>query len=331
MASGAVLINSSKKLIPMIKKLSTIHLLGILAVLILVFLALEYFGNQSRSSSFKETLVEIDTLNASRMVITKGTEDPFELNRSGDGWELTLTNNKNVRAMKSSVKSSMASLQSIKPARIVANQEDRWAEYQVDTAGTRVEIFEGETKSLDLLIGRFGVKGQREFYTYVRLFEENEVYAADGFMGISFGSEPGSYRFKEILRFVKDSLDQFSFNYPGDSSFMMIRSEQKNWIIEGLESDSASTQTFINGVRFLSGTEFVDDLIRSDLGDPSYSVLLRRRGSDDLRIEAFSDPTHNWIINSNHNPDSWFADPDRILINKLFPGRAQLLGDLTSE
>ncbi len=309
----------------MIKRLSTIHLLGILAVLVLIFLALEFTGNQSRSSSFRETLVEIDTLQVTKVIIAKGTGDPFEISRSGNGWEIKLSENKVVPAVKSSVKNSLSTLQTIKPSRLVANQKEKWAEYQVDTAGTRVQIFEDNKEALDLVIGRFGVQGQRSFYTYVRLSADSEVYAAADFMGISFGSEPSSYRFKELLRLVKDSVNQFSFDYPEDSSFTMTKSVAGPWVIEGVQSDSASTQTFINSVRFLSGTDFVDDISRSALGPPIYSVLIAMGGADGILVEAFSHPVHNWVLNSSHNANSWFSDPERKLVDKLFPAAEQLL------
>lgn len=314
----------------MIKKLSTFHLLGILAILVLVFLIVEFTSNKGRSSSFRESLVEIDTLRVSKVIVTKGTSDPFEINRTGDGWEITLADDKQVRAVKSSVKNSLASLQSIKPTRLVANNEDKWAEYQVDTAGTRVQVYEEDEKTLDLIIGRFGVQGQRSFYTYVRLSEETEVYVAADFMSISFGAEPSSYRFKEILRLVKDSLEELSFSYPGDSSFALMKSEGNQWVIDGVPSDSASTQGFFNGVRFVSGTDFADDISELSLGQPVYSLMVRSRGNEDVRVEVFSHPIHKWILKSSHNPDSWFSDPEGKLIGKLFPGLNSLLGDAGS-
>jgi len=216
----------------MIKKFSTVHLLGVLVVLVLVLIGLEFMGNKSRSSSFREVLVEIDILKVSKVIVTKGTNDPFEMNRSGDGWTISLADEKEAAAVESNVKNSLTSLQSIKPTRLVANKEDKWAEYQVDTAGTRVQVFEEDEKTLDLVIGRFGVQGQRSFFTYVRLSEESEVYVAADFMSMSFAAEPSSYRFKEILRFAKDSLDQLSFSYPGDSSFVLMKSEENQWVID---------------------------------------------------------------------------------------------------
>ena len=113
-------------------------------------------------------------------------------------------------------------------------------DFQVDSSGTRVKIFEGNKEALDIILGRFGVEGQRSFYTYVRLADENDTYVANNFMSMSISSSPDGFRMNEVFQLSKDSLTTIAFNYP-DSAFTINKSESGRWIIEGQPVDSSNT------------------------------------------------------------------------------------------
>ena len=53
----------------MLKNISSLKMIGILAVLVLVYLGFQFFGGKSRSKSFKAEIVEIDTAKVTKMVI----------------------------------------------------------------------------------------------------------------------------------------------------------------------------------------------------------------------------------------------------------------------
>ena len=173
----------------MLKNISSIKMIGILAVLVLVYLGFEFFGGKSRSKSFKTELVEIDTAKVSKLVIEAKGES-LELIKENNTWKVSIGNGKYAEAQKSNVKSTLNSLLTIKPSRIVAKDSEKWKDYQVDSAGTRVQVFEGSKNTLDLVIGRFGFnqqamqqqqqmmmggRGMQQFFSYVRLQNEDEV------------------------------------------------------------------------------------------------------------------------------------------------------------
>lgn len=320
----------------MLKNISSIKLLGILAVLLLVYLGFEFFGGKSRSKSFKENIVEIDTAKVTRMVIAAKGES-LELLKQNGGWKVSIGNGKYAEALSASVKSTINSLTTVKPSRIATKDPEKWKDFQVDSSGTRVQVFEGDKNTLNLIIGRFGFNqeamqqqqqmmggrgGMNQFYTYVRLENDMEVYVADNFMGMSLNAEASGYRNRQLLSITTDSLTEIRFSYPGDSSFVMTKIDSV-WMIDGILTDSAATTSYLGDIRYINNSNFVDDVPAEALISPTYTLTLKQASKADIVVKAFQHPVRQWIINSSENPESYFADTK--LVEDLFVGKGKLL------
>lgn len=322
----------------MLKNISSIKLIGILSVLVLVYLGFEFFGGKSRSKSFKTELVEIDTAKVSKVLIEANGET-LELLKENNAWKVSIGNGKYAAAQGSNIKSTINALLTIKPSRIAAKNPEKWKEYQVDSAGTRVQVFEGSKNTLDLVVGRFGFDqksmqqaqqqqqmggrgGMPQFYTYVRLGNENEVYVADNFMGMSLNTDASGFRNKEVLSLTTDNITEIQFIYPADSSFVLNKMDS-TWSVLGSQTDSAATASYLNDIRNLSNSNFVDDVSPSALVSPTMSMNIKQSGKADILVKAFQHPVHNWIVNSSANPESYFTD--EALVSTLFVGNSTLL------
>ena len=320
----------------MLKNISSIKLIGILGALVLVYFGIKYFSGESRSKSFKSELVEIDTAKVTKLLINAKGET-LELIKENDAWKVSIGNGQYAAAENGSVKSTLSSLLTIKPSRIAAKNQDKWKEYQVDSAGTRVQVFEGSKSTLDLVIGRFGFnqqamqqqqqmmmggRGGQQFFSYVRLEGENEVYVADNFMGMSINSDPSGYRNKRILSLTTDDISKMQFNYPADSGFVLSKVDSA-WSIFGNPPDSAATASYLSDIRYLNNSNYVDDVPASALVSPALSMNISQTGKADIIVKAFQHPVHKWIVNSSDNPLSYFADEE--LVEKLFVGSDKLM------
>ncbi|MDN5202383.1 DUF4340 domain-containing protein [Fulvivirgaceae bacterium BMA10] len=295
------------------KKISLAKLLGVLVILLLIYFALDFFGKSDRSSSFREVLVEIDTAEVTKLKISKNTET-VELNKQNGQWLLSLENGKQVLAKEGSVEGTFSSLMNIKPSRIATKDQKKWKDYQVDSTGVRVEVFEGDNNSLDLIIGRFGAKGRNQFHTFVRLFEEDEVYAADNFIGGTVSSDAGAYRDQSISNLTADSLQTISFIYPADSTFKLEKVGDQ-WSMSGRAVDSANMASYLADIRYLSSSSFSNDVETSQLTSPLYSFIVTSKGEDDLQIDAYH--TNNGIVlQSSLNETGLFRD--EALVEKIF-------------
>jgi hypothetical protein len=322
----------------MLKNISSIKMIGVLAVLILVYLGFEFFGGKSRSKSFKAEIVEIDTAKVTKVLIgAKG--GTLELIKENNAWKVAIGAGKYAAAQESSVKSTLSSLLTIKPSRVAAKDPGKWKDYQVDSAGTRVQVFEGSKATLDLVIGRFGFNqqamqqqqqmqmmggggGRQQFFSYVRLNNENEVYVADNFMGMSINADASGYRNKQLLSLTTDDISSIQFNYPADSAFVLTRVDS-TWSIFGNQADSASVAGYLSGIRYVNNSNFVDDVAPTALISPTVSMSIRQDDQADIEVKAYQHPVHQWIIHSSENPMSYFAD--KSLIEKLFVGSGKLL------
>ncbi len=191
----------------------------------------------------------------------------------------------------------------------------------MDTVGTHIQVFEGREKALDMIIGRFGVQGRQQFYTFVRLADDDEVYAADNFMGISFPSEPSSFRNTRFLQMETDSITRVTFQYPADSSFVLEK-QGEEWYIGSQSADSSQVADYLSDLRFISSTEFVDDVKPVSLISPTFVVDIKTSNQEDQRLEAFQHPVHGFIFHSSYNPESYFSDEK--LKERVFVGMVQL-------
>jgi hypothetical protein len=308
----------------MFRSVKNIRLIGVLVILVAAYAGLKLFKNTGRSKSFREELVEIDTSKVDRIVITKSGSS-FEVSKENDQWKVTIPGNKKVEATGTSVNNALSSLLRINPDRIATKDPEKWVDYQVDSAGTRVQVFENNISTLDMVLGRFGMHGQQQFHTFVRLFEDDEVYAANNFMGISFPSDPKGFRNSRFLQITSDSITQVTFNYPGDSAFILNKS-QDTWYIGNNPADSASTASFLSGLRYVNGSDFVDDVEPAALINPTLSVMIRANGQpEDVVLEAYSHPLYGYILHSTYNPKAYFSDNS--MMTRIFKGQSEFIGE----
>lgn len=296
-------------------KNNTVKLLGVLAALVVVYLIMTFTGDKSRSKSFRTELVAIDTANVTRIVVSSTTE-VTEVTKENDAWSVTLSDGSDKPAVASVVTNLLSSLESIKPTRIVARSEDKWKDYSVDSTGTRIKVYEGTKNTLDIIIGRFGVENQRQFYTHVRLADENDVYIANDFMGISVAKSANEFRNSNLLRLAQDSPTQIAFNYP-DSAFTLYK-EDNRWASDQFETDSTNIAGYLQGLSYLNSKSFVDD---DGLGTPDLNVTFSFNNQPEVQISAFR-KDGNWILQSSENTEEFFKD--LAIFEKVFKGQRDL-------
>ena len=305
----------------MLRKISNFRLILFLVIILLIYVSIRLFRHTGRSKSFRAEIVQIDTARVTKLSIMKqGVQFEVFKDESGN-WKVILPKfNKTVEATATSVKSALNGLQTIQPSRITTKDPSKWAEYQVDTSGTRVRIYEGKENTLDLIIGRFGVQGRQLFYTYVRLFNENTVYIAENFMGISFFSDLSSFRNNRLLQITPDSIKQITFNYPGDSSFVLNRPDSV-WRLGVVKADSASVEKFMSDLRYVSSNSFVDDIDAAAFIQPVYSTTIEFKGLKSIKVNAYNNPKYGIVLHSDYNPNNYFTD--QALVKKLFRSKKE--------
>ncbi|MGI9542318.1 MAG: DUF4340 domain-containing protein, partial [Cyclobacteriaceae bacterium] len=195
--------------------------------------------------------------------------------------------------------------------------------YQVDSTGTRIQIFEGDQNTLDLVVGRFGMAGQRQFYSFVRLFEDTEVYTADNFMGLSGGNQSSSYRDQSVLKLETDSITSINFTYPSDSSFQLLRQDSLWLVNRSQPADSAAIASYLVGLRNVTSDKFNDEVDPTSMSKV-FELEIDSENEGLVTIQGSLLANHDEMIyHSSLNPDAYFQDTT--LTDKLFRGMEDFL------
>lgn len=287
----------------------TILLLVILIALLGGYLLVKFTSDGGRSKSYREVLVDIDTAKVTRVVIAS-PETKTTLEKEDNSWKV----DGDKKATSQSVNAMLASLQGVLPSRLASRSEDSWKDFQVDSTGTRVTVFEGSSESLDLIVGRFGVEGQRSFYTYVRLEEDKDVYVANNFMGMSIGKTDKDYRNSNILKVNKDSISSIEFDY--DGSIYTLSKLSGDWQIGGVSADSAQVASYLGGLANISSKNFNDE----ELADSDKEVIVHLNGNEDVSIKSFGES----ILSSSTNEEAF---NDKSAYDKIFKSPEYFMGE----
>jgi len=315
----------------MFRNVSNLTLIIILAILAAIYLGVSVFNKSSRQSSLSKNLVDFDPEKVTAFEILAPEDSVFLVRENGD-WKLKLKEGKIVDAEDKAAANALESLLKIKPSRLATKNKENWKDYEVDESGTRVKVFVKGKTVADLVIGRFGMNqrpgsqpmygGMGQFYSFVRLAEKPEVYAANDFMSYSVPSNSASYRNKVLLNVERDSIAGIHFTYPADSSFSLIRSEG-TWMAGDMEADSAAVASYLSDIRYQSQNEFADQYDRQSLGQPSLKAEIKMKGEDDVSLEAFLAPGQTWILSSSKNENLFKADSATIA--EIFPGKGMFI------
>lgn len=289
-------------------KLSLRNLLIILIVLLAGFLVVNLTKRDGKSKSLRSELVTIDTAKVTRIEISS-PNNSVELIKSEDTWEVTLPGG-NKSTKESAIESALDNLISIKPSRLASRKRDKWKDYQVDSTGTRVKVFQGDEVATDIVLGRFGVEGQRNFYSFVRLFDDENVYVANNFMKMSISENPDDYREDTVIRLEKDSLTQISFNYP-EGTFSLLKTNDR-WFLGEQPADSAQVASFFQSLRYTTSKNYFDDEIPTDY---THSVTFSFSDRDDIIIEGAKSDVGS-LVKSSENDLELFDDSE--LWDKVF-------------
>jgi hypothetical protein len=247
----------------MFKKASN-KLLGLVfAVLLLVVVILILSDSGKNERTFREVLVDIDTSSVTQILIHSKANNyqPTKIFKQNSKWFVELKNGKTASVTEQKITQTFSELISIIPKRLAARNKEKWGEFQVDSAGTRVKVFEGDNLSLDIVIGRFNFQQQpQSVSSYVRLHKDVDVYEVDGFLALTFNKNADAFRDGTVIKDDSNSWTQLQFDYPADSSFTLSKLNNK-WYVNNIETDSAQTANYLRKLSNLSQNKFSDDIV----------------------------------------------------------------------
>ena len=278
------------------------------AALLLIYVLTKLLGG-NKERSFDPQILSIDTTQVTKLMVDPANDEaPFTLERTGSGWGLT-KGGKNYGATATSVNSLMGNLINVKADRVVSKNPERHRDYSVDdTTGTRIEVFGGNKKLADVVVGRFNFnQATRSGISYIRLKDQPSVFSVDGFLSMSLSQGADNYRNKQITSVNSEDITRISLDATG-----VQRSYQKTGTVWQDESgnpiDSAKMVSYLNNIRSVMGVTFADDP-SSQVGDKLNTLRIEGNnmsGPLEVNIYSAQDTSQQFVVHSSANTEGYF-------------------------
>ena len=297
-------------------------LFAALLIIVVLFFLLDSGKNER---TFRQVLVDIDTSSVTEILIYPKSLNHREVKlfRSDDTWKVTLPSGKDANVADKRISDIFTQLLAIQPKRLAARGEAKWNEFQVDSTGSRVKVVEGSDVTLDLVIGRFSFQQPRTMNTFVRLFNDTDVYEVDGFLDMTFNQNANAFRDGALLNADFNDWTQLQFNYPADSSFQLVKAGD-DWMVNGVKADSTKTINYLRGLARLSNSNFIDDFDQQNFTEPTYSLNISTSDLQFIELKGYIDST-GYVVHSSENPEAYF---DGNSVGKtIFVGKAEFQSD----
>jgi hypothetical protein len=311
-------------------------LLWIFLVLAAILMITRFKGRNKAEHTLVTDIAQIDTALVTSIQLYPAAENGklIAFKNSGGSWNVTMGKIE-AAADRQAVQSMLNALQNLETNQLVSRSVESWNDYDVnDSLGTRIVIKEGNKTTLDLVVGRFQYqqpsqssynpyqRNQVSGKTYVRLYDEDEVYSVDGFLALSINRDFISWRDKRVTDFSSSSLTKVVFDYPADSGFV-ARKDEGGWMVAGILADSASMASWVNGVAHKTHREFADGFQPS--GEPEFHVSFEGDNMTPQQVSAWVEDENHLVLNSSINPGTWFRTGPDDLLKELYPGSEELI------
>jgi hypothetical protein len=321
----------------MTKKNSNKILLIVLLAFIGVLIIVKVVNLSGKDKNFKSQFGELDTTDIAQILIYPKVENGEEMKfYMQDSVWIAEKDGKIFQLRENTVENFITDIKTFKPTRLAAKTQEKWADYQLnDSLGTRliVKNSEGEN-TLDLMIGKFSVKqnqnqnqyqqgGQMniEGITYVREYDEDEIYAIDGFVAFTFNQKFDSFRESSLVKSQKENMTKLQFEY-GDSSFIAIKQDSL-WLVNDKVGENAKFDSYLTSISNKSGQTFDDEYV--PIGNPVYTLKISGDNMTETKIEAFLKDSANYIIHSNYNQEAYFI-ANKTFVDGIFKSEKYFTG-----
>jgi len=317
----------------MSKRFNNKKLIYLLAGLIVILLLTIIVKIPKENATIKSRLFDLDTLQVSKIILYPKINNgiPVEFNKNNMKWSvqqgdiISATRNGAVQNM-------FTEALNIKPQRLVTRDKSKWKEFELtDSLGTRIKFLNNKGKVMtDLMIGKFTYKQVANPYggdggnnirgtSFVRLFNEKEVYAVDGFLSFYFNLKFEDWRDNSFIKADKNDITNVRFIYPADSSFN-ISKEGAIWRVESQETDSVNVENYLNTLVLLNG-QYIKNNYKPVLS-PISQIMVEGNNLLNITIKCFKvEGVDEYILNSSLNPEIYFTTGTDGIYKKLFKSR----------
>ncbi len=314
----------------MFKKFSSGILIVVLIVLLGVYFMVRFAGTKDRT--FRDKVAEFDPALVSEVMIN--TPDPnldVTLKLKEGNW-LVVKKGVEYPADSSMISGTIRMLSDMPTKRYAGKGQDAMTKYELtDSAATRIVLKAGNKELADLMLGKFSYtmpKGsgqqmqmqrqQGEMTTFVRLADEKEVYAVDGFLKMSLGRGADAFRVRTLTSVDPNDINRLTINNEGQMTRLELF--EGKWMANGQPADSTEASRYRSTLARLSGSKFEDETTAAV--DPSHILILEGNNFNPVELRAFpvADTNIRYLVTSSANPGAFFNGKEGGLFDRIWGG-----------
>lgn len=306
----------------MSKKLNNKILIIILILLGGILVFTELFHKTEKN--LKTNIADFDIENVVKIELKSKTEEGITLTKKdSENWNVS-DSDKEYKANLDIVNNYLNELSKIKSQRLAAKSKDKWDEFEVtDSSALKIKLFDSKNKSLlDILIGKFSYKQVADPYgrnnvqgiSYIRLANEKEIYAVDGFLPMSLDKKLDDWRNKLLCKLNKSDVKSINFTYP-DSSFT-LNLRDSLWYANDMPVDVKKVENYLTKLQNKNGDKLNNDF--KPISNPIYQLKIEGDNLTNISINCYKTEDEKFMIQSSLNNDALFESDEDGLVNQIF-------------
>jgi len=280
-------------------KRSTLLLVGILAALgIATYIVLQRPGESSRDASSPEMLVTYDSSAVDRLQVTSGGST-VSLALEGGKWMVVAPIH--FRADESAVTAALSRGRKVEIRGLVSSNPEKQKIFQVDSAGTLVQIFERGAEKAAFRIGKPGTSYDE---TYIRREGENNVLIGEGPLAYLFVKSPRDWRDRTVFKADRDKITALRYRY-GDTTFT-VAFVDSIWKVDSQPASPAVIQNLLGTLSNYLANDFYDSTFTPAAPPTAVVEAL------DAQIRFYhSKETGKFLVQSSRDPQWYILEPYR--------------------
>ncbi|MCF6242711.1 MAG: DUF4340 domain-containing protein [Bacteroidales bacterium] len=321
----------------MYKKFSIKALSIVFSVLLILVIITEIVDKMQSTNTLRDVLFTVDKTQVSALKIYPRMLNGKDilLEKQTDNW-LVKYNGKSYNADTNQIKTLINTFSELKPLRYAGKDKKQQEKYELnDSLCSKVILLDKKGKELAAIrIGKFSFlqnkrmprqnpymqQPQGTMISYVRLENENDIFAVEGFLSLSINQEPDNFRNRKLLSINKEKINKIEFTYPADSSFVLQQND-KEWKINESIADSASVASYLYAISNLSGTNFA----KQELNNATHYLKIKTTDNKTYEISAQMLDTSSVLLTSTQNIGSVFKEKPDDNFTKIFKSKNYFL------
>lgn len=290
-------------------------LLGLFIIVATIYGLMRLFPSKQKRS-FSADLIAVDTANVtSILLLSSGNGREISLIREPTGW-IASNSQINILANREMIHAILSVITSIKTQQIVATRQDQWKLYNIDSQkATRVRVFEENQLLEDFTISQLNGN------SYVRLANEEEVYAVNETLATHFAQDFNAFRNGTLLK-MQNGMEVTEIEYQFVDTTFYFTKTTNGWLQDTIPLNTEKVENYLTALRNISGETFADDFDEVQGSKDLYQILTLKGKTitEPFVITCYRDTNRTlpFIIQSNQNKEAFFASDSNGIYKQIF-------------